>query len=206
MGSLRILVTALAVALVPATAASAVPAGTTLLLSAPLGSVGPLAGLVNDSGFGSSFSGAEARMISADGNKVVFWSSADAMDPTPDDDRTGGIYVRDLTTNTTTLVSRATGASGAAANGYEGSATISADGNRVAFLSSATNLDPADTDPALSIYVRDLTTNTTYLASRANGAAGASGNKDAWQPSLSSDGRSSRSRQARRTSADRQAR
>ena len=189
MGSLRILVTALVVALVPATAASAAPAGTTLLLSAPLGAVGPLAGLVNDSGFGSSFSGAEARMISADGNKVVFWSSADAMDPTPDDDRTGGIYVRDLTTNTTTLVSRATGASGAAANGYEGSATISADGNRVAFLSSATNLDPADTDPALSIYVRDLTTNTTYLASRANGAAGASGNKDAWQPSLSNDGR-----------------
>jgi WD40-like Beta Propeller Repeat len=160
-----------------------------VLLSGPLGPVGPLAGLVNDSGIGSTFNSNETRTISADGTKVVFASSADGMDPATDDDRFGGVYVRDLTTNTTTLVSRATGAAGAIGNGGFGAVTISADGTRVAFTSTSTNLDPADTDPKFSVYVRDLTTSTTYLASRANGVAGQSANADAWQPSLSSDGR-----------------
>ncbi|HEX6712093.1 MAG TPA: hypothetical protein VF066_01865 [Thermoleophilaceae bacterium] len=184
-----IVATVLVASLALAASADAAPAGSTLLLSGPLGPVGPLAGLVNDSGYGSSLFGGESRMISSDGTKVVFASGADAMDPTADDDALGAIYVRDIPTNTTTLVSRATGANGAIANGGAGSATISADGKRVAFMSAATNLDPADTDPQFSIYVRDLTTNTTFLASRANGAGGANADDDAYQPSLSTTGR-----------------
>src|SRR3954451_7909398 len=184
-----IVATALAAFIIPAGTANAAPAGTTLLLTAPLGAVGPLAGLVNDSSYGSFLSGGEARMISSDGNKVVFASTADAIDPASEDDAIGGLYVRDIAANTTTLVSRATGVNGVVSNGFSGSATISGDGNRVAWMSNATNLDPADTDPQYSIYVRDLTSNTTYLASRANGAGGASADDNAWQPSLSNTGR-----------------
>ena len=146
-----IVVTVLLASLAGAASASAVPAGSTLLLTAPLGAVGPLAGLVNDSSYGSSLSGGEARMISADGTKVVFASGADAMDPAPGDDAFGAVYVRDIPSNTTTLVSRATGANGAIANGGNGSATISADGKRVAFISTATNLDAADADSARAV-------------------------------------------------------
>src|SRR5262249_35405826 len=113
-------------------------------------------------------SDSQAAAISADGRFVVFTSFADNLDPA---DQTGDqdIFLRDLQTNTTTLVSRATGANGAKANGLTDEPAISADGRFVAFFSTATNLDPADVDTTGDIYVRDLQTNTTTLVSRADG-------------------------------------
>jgi hypothetical protein len=133
-------------------------------------------------------SDSQAVAISADGRFVAFNSSAsnlDPADPTPD----GDIFVRDLQTNTTTLVSRASGANGAKANGFSGSPAISADGRAVAFLSNAANLDPADNDTTADIYVRNLQTNTTTLASRAPGAAGTKANDLSLTPRISGDGR-----------------
>src|SRR5436190_18667776 len=64
-------------------------------------------------------------------------------------------------TDTTTLVSRANGANGDPANGDSEAGGISADGRRVVFVSSATNLAGKS---CTEYYVRDLVTNqTTYV-------------------------------------------
>ena len=65
----------------------------------------------------------------------------------------------------------------------------------MAFESFATTLAPGDSDPAerssrtLDVYVRDLLTQETMLASRAPAPAGADGNDASLSPSLSADGR-----------------
>jgi Tol biopolymer transport system component len=127
--------------------------------------------------------------ISADGRFVTFESAATNL--TPDGTADVQVFVRDLQTNTTTLVSRATDAGGALADGLSSNPAISADGRFVAFSSRATNLDPAEAAvPELgNVFVRDLQTNTTTLVSRATGAAGADGNRDSGQAAISSDGR-----------------
>src|SRR6185436_11615711 len=116
----------------------------------------------------------------------AFESASTNLD-TADTSSTTSIYVRDLQTNSTTLVSRATG-TGASAGSAAINPAISADGRVVVFESGATNLDPGDTDTTTDVYVRDLQTNETTLASRAVGAAGAKGNGASSAPSISADG------------------
>ncbi len=72
------------------------------------------------------------------------------------------------------LASRAAGKRGASANAPATDASISGDGRRVAFSSTATNLAAAKSAGTRAVFVRDLRTNTTTLASapaRATGAA-----------------------------------
>ena len=129
--------------------------------------------------------------LSADGRYVAFDSLATNLSP-DDPDTTQDVYVRDLQTNTTTLVSRATGATGAKGNGASTIPSISADGRYVSFNSQATNLSPDDTDAASDVYVRDVQASTTTLASRASGAAGVKGNAGSFYDedhNLSADGR-----------------
>jgi Tol biopolymer transport system component len=127
--------------------------------------------------------------ISADGRYVAFTSDSTNLDPS-DTDSTHDVYVRDLQASTTTLVSRATGATGAKANGQSYYPAISGNGRYVAFTTTATNLDAADTDAAITdVYVRDLQAGTTTLVSRATGAAGAKGSGSSIFPSVSGDGR-----------------
>ena len=94
--------------------------------------------------------------------------------------------MRDLATNTTLLVSRASGLEGAGANARAEEPAISADGRYVAFDSRATNLDPANGDAGLAIFERDVVSGTTALVSRADGAAGKA--VDGIDASMSSDG------------------
>jgi hypothetical protein len=103
------------------------------------------------------------------------------------------VFVRDLAAGTTTLVSRST--SGAAANQASYRPTLSGDGETVAFLSAANNLDPAFTvSPAqIHVYTRDLVTGTTHLADVSISGAAADGSasfgpQDS-RPRLSHDGR-----------------
>jgi WD40-like Beta Propeller Repeat len=126
--------------------------------------------------------------ISADGRFVAFESTATNLHP-DDTENNLDVFVRDLQTNKTTLVSRATGAAGAKGNQASLAASISADGRFVAFHSAATNLDPDDTDISGDVFVRDLQANTTTLVSRAGGTVGAKGNSDSVFPSISGDGR-----------------
>src|SRR5256885_2973416 len=85
----------------------------------------------------------------------------------------------------TQLVSRASGADGAAGTRASREAAISADGTKVAFASTATNLPGAAADMHDQVYVRDLLTNTTTLVS--TGPAGPSDSYSEW-PAISQDG------------------
>ena len=100
-------------------------------------------------------------VISANGRIVVFESSAPNLVPGDTDDQPD-LFARDLTTGTTSLIARA----GRIGSDYYIDATevISADGTRVAFTSYAA-LIPTDTDDQHDVYVRDLRTGTTTLAS-----------------------------------------
>src|SRR5262249_12316615 len=65
------------------------------------------------------------------------------------------VLVRDLEANTITLVSRASGVNGVRGNSTSLDAALSADGRFVALASAASNLDPADGDSTLDVFVRD---------------------------------------------------
>lgn len=125
--------------------------------------------------------------ISAEGRIVVFASGASNL-AAEDGDAISDIFVRDLQANTTALVSRASGG-GAKANADSFSPTVSADGRFVAFASNASNLHPDDGDTVTDVFVRDLQTGVTTLASRADGGAGAKGTAGAAAPKLSATGR-----------------
>jgi Tol biopolymer transport system component len=181
------LLTFVALAL-PAAADAAVPEGSTFLLSRPSGLGALPSGGVNDSWLGRQPSNENggATGVSGTARFVAFTSSADGLSA-EDDDRLANVFVRDNQTGTTELVSRATGATGAAANGDSRDPSISADGTRVAFVSAATNL-PAGATAYDAVYVRNLATDTTTLVSRADGAGGAVANSYSMSPSISSDG------------------
>jgi Tol biopolymer transport system component len=171
--------------LVPAQA-SAADSGATLLLSRPSG----LGALPTAS---TSFNASNGRSVSADGRFIVFLSASDGLSAN-DDDRFGNLFLRDTVANTTTLISRSTG--GQAANNSSQTPTISADGSRVAFASRATNLDPADTNSNLDVFLHIVSSSSTQLVSRRGEQdGGAVGNDDsgplsllASGPSLSADG------------------
>ena len=131
--------------------------------------------------------GADNGAISGDGRYVAFESNSWNLDPA-DFDSEPDVYIRDLVTHTTSLVSRATGISGTKGDSYSIRPAISDDGRYVAFASTASNLDPADTDPGMDVFIRDLQGHTTTLVSRAPGAAGARGNGDSYQSGISNDG------------------
>jgi hypothetical protein len=123
--------------------------------------------------------------ISADGRSVAFATRATNLS-VDDSDALVDVYVRNLQANTTTLVSRASGATGSKGNGNSTDPSISADGRYAAFASAATNLSPDDADSGSDVFVRDLQANTTTLASRATGAAGVNGFGS--DPFISGDG------------------
>lgn len=121
--------------------------------------------------------------VSADGTKVAFISFAPNLDPADPDDAPD-VFVKDLSTGDITLAS--TSDTGVKSNFFSFSASLSADGTRVAFWSNATNLDPADTDQDADVYVKDLSTGDLTLASTSD--TGAKGNDPSFDVSLSADG------------------
>ncbi len=76
---------------------------------------------------------------------------------------------------------------GIQANGNSEEPSISSDGSIVAFISEATNLVPGDTNGAQDVFVHDLNTGITERVSVAS--TGTQGDDDAFNLSLSSDGR-----------------
>jgi len=153
-------------------------AGTTRLVSRASGSSG-------SEGNGASYS----PSISDDGRRVTFDSEATNLDPAGDPEADQDVFVRDMTADTTALVSRASGLFGAGGNGSSSWSRISGDGRYVAFGSTASNLDPADTDETTDVFVRDLQGAVTMLVSRASGAGGADGSDWSDLPDISADGR-----------------
>jgi Tol biopolymer transport system component len=88
------------------------------------------------------------------------------------------------------LASRASGPAGAKGDEASIEPKLSADGRFVAFVTTATNLDPADTDATVpDVYVRDLHAGVTTLVSRTDGADAVKGNAVSDAPAISADGR-----------------
>jgi TolB protein len=130
-----------------------------------------------------------AASISADGRYVAFQSGANGLSSV-DNNKFVNVFLRDTQTNTTTLISRASGADGAAAGGQSFDPSISADGRYVAFESKAPNLSGVDTDLIFNVFVRDTQANTTVLVSRQSASDGGAGaDVHALNPSISPDGR-----------------
>jgi Tol biopolymer transport system component len=123
---------------------------------------------------------ATGTSLSADGRFAAFRTGAPGLGLPAD--RDGAVVVRDRTTGDVTLASRQDGPDGGLFVVVSDETSISADGRRVAF-SAAT--EPAGT---LQVYVRDLAAQRTFLASRADGGAGAAGDGDSTAASLDADG------------------
>jgi len=108
--------------------------------------------------------GSSGAVMSSDGRYVAF-ASDNANLVSGDVNGREDVFVRDTTLNTTTLASVATSVGGG--DGVSFAPSISADGARVAFLSTSTNLVDAitDTNTVQDVFVRDVLAGTTQVVS-----------------------------------------
>ncbi|MDD5322169.1 MAG: hypothetical protein PHD43_16470, partial [Methylococcales bacterium] len=116
---------------------------------------------------------ADQPQLSPNGRFVVFKSYASDLVANDTNGRVD-IFVRDLKTGTTTLVS-VNSAGTDSGNGFSLKPVLSADGRFVAFNSAANDLVVNDTNNTDDIFVRDLKKGTTTLVS-VNSAGTAGGN------------------------------
>ena len=135
-----------------------------------------------DSGNGFSIDAA----ISDDGRFVAFGSYAGDL-VANDTNGSGDVFVRDLKTGTTTLVSVNRAGTDTGNNGSF-ARTISADGRFVVYESSASDLVVNDLNGHEDVFVCDMKTGTTTLVS-VNRAGTRSGNGFSTAPAISTDGR-----------------
>lgn len=101
-------------------------------------------------------------IIAANNRYVTYVSYAtniDPADPTPN----GDIYVRDLVSGTTELISR--GLNNQPSNGDSHYPVISSDGRFIAYHSEASNLVPGDTNNVADIFLYDRQTGNTKRVS-----------------------------------------
>lgn len=142
---------------------------------------------VSVSSFGvESDADAYLPMISGDGTRVVWQSTASTL-VVGDMNGLMDVFLHDRTTGSTSRVSKS--ASGGDPNGASSGASISANGSRVAFTSTASNLVTGDTNAAPDVFLADLATWALTRASVAGAGTqatgSASGSGDAF---ISADG------------------
>ena len=102
--------------------------------------------------------------LSADGRYVAFVVRVGRPNGKPESLRSR-VWRLDTVTGELALVSRNTGARGEPADGYATDPAISADGQRVAFASTAGNLAEIKPEGIAGVFVRDFGRNTTTLLS-----------------------------------------
>ncbi|HEX7316213.1 MAG TPA: Calx-beta domain-containing protein [Pyrinomonadaceae bacterium] len=156
-------------------------AGRTILVSANSDGTG--------TGNGLSF----MHAISADGRYVAFLSTAtNLVAPDPGGPLSQNVYLRDLLTNKTVLVSGTP--DGRRGNSNSGSfsdpanISVSDDGRYVCFVSFASDLVPGSGNSIVNVYVRDVQAGTTKLVS-VNMAGTGSGNNSVTNAVMTPDGR-----------------
>lgn len=123
-------------------------------------------------------------VISADGRFVAYESWASNL-VTDDDNGLLDIFLHDLNTGQTTLVSR--GISGTPANGLSQLPALSADGRLIAYASEAGDLVANDGNGAADIFLHDRASGQTERISL--NSAGEESNANSFSPALSADGR-----------------
>jgi Tol biopolymer transport system component len=110
--------------------------------------------------------------ISPGGRYVTFSSLADDL-VAGDANGQGDVFIRDLRTATTRLVSVSDDEQPASGGSWE--SAVSRDGRYVAFTSDASNLVEGDTNDRQDVFVRDLVEQTTRRVSVGSDGAEAAG-------------------------------
>ncbi len=123
-------------------------------------------------------------VISADGTTASFSSLASDL-VLGDSNGTSDIFVRDLVNGVTSRVSLSS--SGEQANSGGRGSALSSDGRWVAFMSSASNLVPGDTNGFQDIFVHDRSSGSTERVSVSSTGVEADGHSGG--PWISADGR-----------------
>lgn len=131
--------------------------------------------------------------ISGDGTHVAFVSQATNLEGI-DSDSEADVFVRDLTTGNTQLVSVGTVLVIGTQSVGGGAPSVSGDGRYVAFESTAQAglfgvfEDQGLLTPDSDVFVRDTDTGSNRLVSASDFSPATTGNKDSFAPSISADG------------------
>jgi Tol biopolymer transport system component len=124
-------------------------------------------GLVSAGIGGAPANGSSSEpVVSGNGDEVAFTSSATNLVP-GDTSSSPQVFVRNLLTGTTTLVSAAAG--GGPGNGWASNPSINTNGRYISFDSASTNLARAGTSSVPQVYLRDTSAGTTRLISVTSG-------------------------------------
>jgi Tol biopolymer transport system component len=105
--------------------------------------------------------------ISEDGGRVAYASVT--LSGKEETGRDAQVFLRDLGSGTTTLISRESGEDGSPSDGFSTDPAISSDGRFVSFVSDAPNLSDRKFDSAKGIFVRDVAAAKTTLISKGFG-------------------------------------
>ncbi len=140
--------------------------------------------VASDGAQANAGSGSYLTSISSDGKYVAFSSIASNLVPEDSNDKED-VFIHDLQTGHTERVSVSSDGTQGNFNSYWPS--ISADGQYVAFTSSATNLVSGDTNGHNDVFIHDRLTGQTERVSVASD--GTQGDGLSWMPSVSGNGR-----------------
>lgn len=139
---------------------------------------------VNITSTGGGNGDSQNPAISADGRFVVYESRANNL-AANDTNTFSDVFVRDMQTGITTLVSVNSDGTGSG-NQESIKPTISANGRVVVFQTFASNLSTIDTNNGLDVFARDLQTGTMHLVS-CNVGCTASGNNNSLTANVPKD-------------------
>jgi len=135
------------------------------------------------SGIGGNASSANLTVISADGTKIAFASNATDLITDTTTNGNGDVFLYDVATATTTLITK--GSSGDGGNGWSYNPSITADGTKITFTSYATDLiTDTTTNGRGEVFLYDVATGVTTLVTKGSSGNGSKGNN----PSISADG------------------
>lgn len=135
--------------------------------------------------------GVIGAVISADGNWVAFDSDANEVVAGQTGTVSYNVFLFNRALATTTLVSHAAASATTAAYGDSNLGAISADGSRIAYLSTANDLvaGQSDLNNASDVFLFDRATDSNVLVSHTSGSSTAAGNNRSLELSLSANGR-----------------
>jgi len=128
-----------------------------------------------------------APRFSADGQFLLFTSTANNLVTNDDLANFSDIFLHDLAASSNRLISISTNGVGGG-NGDSSGACLSSNAQIIAFQSLASNLASNDNNGVVDVFVRDLAAGLTRLVS-ANPSGTASGNGRSFNPVITPDGR-----------------
>jgi len=131
--------------------------------------------------------GSQRATLSANGARITFYSNATNLIEGTTTSSSSNIFLYEPATSTTTLVTKTTSGTGIVGSGAH-YPTISADGAKIVFASSATNLITGfPTNSSNNIFYYDIASDTTTLVTK--GLSGIGGNAFSERATISADGK-----------------